>query len=70
MSSVSVNDAKVLGEALWKDYDIKQAGIIYDQSLTMKEKQDALKEVNEERLRGFNKIWEGIIPEQNPFDAD
>lgn len=48
---------------LWRSYDIKQKTLLKDMSLTDDEKIKQLKELEEERIRGFNKLWEGIITE-------
>lgn len=73
---MSVESYKLLvrTDALWRDYDIKQAGLLKDQSLTSGERQKQFREVEQERIRGFNKLWEGIIPDKddaiNPFDTN
>jgi len=64
-------------EALWKDSDIKQSTLLQDHSLTSEERSRGFKELLEEKLRGFNKLWEGIYPDNkekvvvtNPFDQE
>jgi GH24 family phage-related lysozyme (muramidase) len=61
--NIDVETYKLMKQSsrLWRMYDIKQKAIMDDLSLTDREKSQRIKELQEERLRGFNKIWEDIL---------
>lgn len=53
---------------LWRRYDIRQSVIMKDMGITDEERLFKLKELQEERIRGFNKIWEDIIQETETIE--